>query len=186
MMLKRIGMSLIIISFLLGAFLTSLDATKIQWDYFIPTLILGFAGLAIAKNETNKAAHSDYKLHDDIALMSTCLENIVKNLNEVNQQRETIPTYQVRFETDRRFREDLNNFAQARESMRHAFGLQNYANIMSAFAAGERYINRVWSASADGYVDEVKTYLSKANDQFIEAKTKFDEAKAEPRISLGK
>ena len=61
--------------------------------------------------------------------------------------------------------------------MRHLFGLQPYADIMSAFAAGERYINRVWSASTDGYVDEVKMYLTKAHDQFIEAQGKFDKAK---------
>ena len=39
--------------------------------------------------------------------------------------------------------------------MIHVFGMQNYADVMSNFAAGERYINRVWSASTDGYVDEV-------------------------------
>jgi hypothetical protein len=40
---------------------------------------------------------------------------------------------------------------------------------MSAFAAGERYINRVWSASTDGYVDEVCNYLDRATQQFREA-----------------
>jgi hypothetical protein len=40
---------------------------------------------------------------------------------------------------------------------------------MSHFAAGERYLNRVWSASADGYIDEVNTYLDKAQEQFVEA-----------------
>ncbi|SET66476.1 hypothetical protein SAMN05216326_1564 [Nitrosomonas marina] len=177
MILKRIGICLIIISFLTGAFLTSLDAAKVLWTYFIPALLLGFVGLAITKNETSKAAHSDSRLNNDLALMTLCLENIIKNLNEINQKRETLPIYQAHIEIDRLFREDLNNFAQARESMRHTFGLQNYANILSSFAAGERYINRIWSASSDGYVDEVKTYITKALGQFIEAKSKFDEAK---------
>jgi len=42
---------------------------------------------------------------------------------------------------------------------------------MSAFATGERYINRVWSASTDGYVDEVRSYLERALQQFREART---------------
>ena len=42
-------------------------------------------------------------------------------------------------------------------SMVHLFGLQTYADIMSEFAAGERYINRVWSASADEYDNEAET-----------------------------
>jgi hypothetical protein len=37
---------------------------------------------------------------------------------------------------------------------------------MSHFAGGERYLNRVWSASADGYIDEVNAYLTKAHEQF--------------------
>jgi hypothetical protein len=48
----------------------------------------------------------------------------------------------------------------------HLFGLQAYADIMSSFAAGERYINRVWSASADGYDVEAAKYLDKAAQQF--------------------
>ena len=52
--------------------------------------------------------------------------------------------------------------------MIHVFGMQNYADVMSNFAAGERYINRVWSASTDGYEDEVRAYLVRALDQFRE------------------
>ena len=63
--------------------------------------------------------------------------------------------------------------------MIHVFGMQNYADVMSHFAAGERYINRVWSASTDGYVDEVRTYLERARDQFIEGNRHFQELLAE-------
>ena len=37
---------------------------------------------------------------------------------------------------------------------------------MNPFAAGERYLNRVWSASTDGYIDEAHTYVDKAREQF--------------------
>jgi hypothetical protein len=57
--------------------------------------------------------------------------------------------------------------------MKHIFGLQGYADVMSAFAAGERYINRVWSASTDGYVDEVHSYLERATQQIREARVLF-------------
>ena len=82
----------------------------------------------------------------------------------------------MRFEIDKLFRDDLLNFAEARESMKHLFGLQHYADIMSSFAAGERYINRVWSASTDGYIDEVMMYVEKSYDQFQHAKEEFDTA----------
>jgi hypothetical protein len=49
---------------------------------------------------------------------------------------------------------------------------------MSSFAAGERYLNRVWSASADGYVDEVNIYLDKAQEQFAESLNRIEQLKA--------
>ena len=56
---------------------------------------------------------------------------------------------------------------------------QNYADVMSGFAAGERYINRVWSASTDGYEDEVHLYLEKARMQFAEASGLFNQLESE-------
>jgi len=175
--MKNIGIILIMLSFLAGTFLTSLDATLVNWTYFIPTLIIGFIGLAMIKSVHKKAAQSDERLDDDLKLMDQSLVNLVKNLSELNDNKETLPTYEARFEIDHRLREDLDNFADVRNSMRHLFGLQKYADIMSAFAAGERYVNRVWSASTDGYVDEVKAYLTKAANQFEEAQQKFNTAK---------
>ena len=49
---------------------------------------------------------------------------------------------------------------------------------MSSFAAGERYLNRVWSASADGYIDEVNTYIEKAREQFVDSLNKIQFYKA--------
>ena len=42
------------------------------------------------------------------------------------------------------------------------------------FAAAERYLNRVWSASTDGYIDEAHTYLGRSREQFDEARKILD------------
>ena len=62
----------------------------------------------------------------------------------------------------------------ARESIAYVPSLQAYANVMSHMAAGECYLNRVWSASADGYADEALDFLDKTEEQFVEAKAQFD------------
>jgi len=67
----------------------------------------------------------------------------------------------------------LNTFVEARESIAHTHSLNAYADVMSSFAAGERYLNRVWSASTDGYIDEVNAYLDKAQEQFVESLAKI-------------
>ena len=84
-----------------------------------------------------------------------------------------MPSTALRNAIDDRLREDLRRFAEARESIVHLVGLQAYANIMSEFAAGERYVNRVWSASADGYTDEAARYLERAAAQFRQAQAEL-------------
>jgi hypothetical protein len=91
---------------------------------------------------------------------------------------EVIETDLLRDAIDARLRDDLRRFADARETIIHLFGLQVYANLMSHFAAGERYINRVWSASADGYDAEARTYLGKAATQFRDAQAQLQAAAA--------
>ena len=101
--------------------------------------------------------------------MRESIANIVSDLGELNSDGLTKGAV-LRDRIDLKLREDLRRFADARESMVHLFGLQTYADIMSSFAAGERYINRVWSASADGYDDEADAYLKRAAAQFDAAK----------------
>ena len=69
---------------------------------------------------------------------------------------------------------ELAEFAELRGSLIAAFGLQEYAGIMSEFALAERTINRIWSASADGYIDEVHRCLDRAIRHVQRAATRLD------------
>ena len=174
--MKNIAFILVILSFLAGAFLTSLDERTMNWTYFIPVMLVGFVGAFIYKKESSAAAKHGDLLQNNKKVLIESLDNLVKNLESLNGRKDKIPTYDMRFEIDKLFRTDLMNFAEARDSMKHLFGIQDFADIMSSFAAGERYINRVWSASTDGYVDEVMMYVEKALLQFQHAKEEFDTA----------
>ena len=109
------------------------------------------------------------ELHDSLA-------NISAHLDELKALTPGMETAQIHLEVDDRLRNDLRRFAEARESLIHLFDMQTYADIMSEFAAGERYINRVWSASADGYRGETIRYLDKASGQFHEALSRLNAA----------
>lgn len=173
--MKILGLLLIILSFLAGAFLSVTDPLVINWAFMIPVLAVGATGLWIYKTIRRRETQGGEKLAGNIETLRNSLSRILLNLEEICSRENDLPVYEARFEIDRLFREDLNNFAEARESMIHVFGIQNYADVMSNFAAGERYINRVWSASTDGYVDEVRKYLEKARLQFIEGNRHFTE-----------
>ena len=172
----KIAKTLIVITFLAGAYLASLDREIVNWFYFIPVMMLGVVGVVMLKRGEKAAARDSSVLTNDKAVMQNSLSNILNNLRTLNERKESIPTYEMRFEIDRIFRDDLNSFADSRESMKHLFGLMAYADIMSSFAAGERYLNRVWSASTDGYIDEVLQYVEKARDQFEHAQEEWKKA----------
>jgi hypothetical protein len=171
--MTQLAYLLIAISFLTASFMASLDPTQVDWMYMMPAIAIGIVGVVILRRGHHAAAKDDSAVRERLATLEQSLANINKNLRALNADKVSLPPYEVRFDIDRLFRQDLNNFADARQAMAHRFGLKQYADVMSAFAAGERYINRVWSASADGYIDEIQMYIEKATRQFQEAEDKF-------------
>ncbi len=169
---------LVAAAFIAGAYLASLDPKTMYWPAFVPIVLAGLIGAYLSKKADNAAANHGDVVTVNRAALEESMNNIVANLEKLNADKANIPTYDMRFEIDRLLRDDLNRFADARDTMKSMFGLQSFADIMSSFAAGERYINRVWSASTDGYIDEVMMYVEKSLTQFREAQEVYAEAKA--------
>jgi hypothetical protein len=175
--MKKSGYLIITIAFLVGAYLTSLDPERILWLYFILVIILGFVGVAMVKAGSKKVTHTEERFTKNLSDIELSINNIVQKVSQLNSQKAEINTYDMRHKIDELLIDDLNTFADARETIGHAYSLQVYADVMSNFAGGERYLNRTWSASADGYIDEVSESLERALDQFKEAKEKLDRVK---------
>lgn len=171
--MKAVAIALIIAGFVLGALFAVLQVETVAWTMYAAALAAGLLGIFLLRRTRHAGARDEHHVAGNLGTLEVALEQITQRLEDLVARREEIPPHEFRFEIDRLFRDDLERFAEARESMQHAFGLQVYADIMSAFAAGERYINRVWTASADGYIDEVITYLDKAHRQFAEAREAF-------------
>jgi hypothetical protein len=173
--MKNIGYLLLAAGFLGGAYSTALDVQNVNWQLFVVAALFAVAGLIIFKRQASAHARSDTVLELNRGELRESIHNIVTDLTDLTSG-EALHGDALRNRIDLQLREDLRRFADARESMVHLFGLQIYADIMSSFAAGERYINRVWSASADGYDGEAETYLGKAVQQFIDAQSQLQQA----------
>ncbi len=173
--MKQIGYFLLAAGFLAGAFVTALDTETVNWAIFGIAAVAAVLGLVLIKRQASAHARSDEVLELNRGELRESLENVVRDLGEIVDNGDTKGA-QLRDKIDLKLRDDLRRFADARSSMVHLFGLQTYADIMSSFAAGERYINRVWSASADGYDEEAATYLHKAAQQFADAQQQLQEA----------
>ena len=167
--MKNLGYLMVAFGFLGGAFASSLDVQNVNWTIFVTMSVVAIMGLVIYKIQLGALARSETVLETNRVELRESISNIVADLNDLNSGELTRGAV-LRDRIDLKLREDLRRFAEARQSMVHLFGLQTYADIMSNFAAGERYINRVWSASADGYDEEADAYLKRAAGQFDEAK----------------
>ncbi len=167
--MKTLGYLLVTACFLAGSFMTSLDHSTLPWAWFVPALVVGAVGVYLIKKAEHEEARDDSVMEDNLKVLRESLENLVKELDTLVARKDDIPVYEARFEIDHRLRDDLRAFADARYTLAHRYSLAAFAEVMSPFAAGERYVNRVWSASADGYIDEVHQYLDKAKAQFHEA-----------------
>ncbi len=168
--MKNLGYFLLAAGFLAGAYATSLDVLNVNWTLFGIAAVAAVAGLIIFKRQVAAHATSDAVLENNRGELLESIDNIGRDLAAIVADGEKTGA-NLREAIDLRLRADLRRFAEARESMVHLFGLQTYADIMSSFAAGERYINRVWSAAADDYDAEAERYVHRAKEQFRKAQS---------------
>lgn len=166
--MKNIAYLLLVAGFLYGTYVAALDENAVDWGLFAIAAALAIAGVVLAKRTAAAEAQSGERLETNRNELNESLANIVRDLDELAGGE--IPSREaLRNWIDTTLRNDLRRFADARESMVHLYSLQTYADIMSEFAAGERYVNRVWSAAADDYDEEATRYIHRAKEQFGKA-----------------
>ena len=166
--MRLLGFLMVTVGFIAAALAAVIDESTVKWLWYLPALALGIAGVVVIRTHVARHTKADHHVAANIETIEASLGRIAANIGTLDAQKHSIDTYDVRHRIDELFTDDLETFVDARQSIAHRYGLAAYAEVMTAFAAGERYLNRVWSASADGYIDEVHEYLAKAKDQFAE------------------
>jgi hypothetical protein len=164
--MKRIGLSLIVLAFLAGAWYAVLDPVTLPWTPFLVVLGFGFVGAGLVWWAKRSHHGSEEVVRRNTAQLHTSLDAIVAEVEGLTADAGQMDVYEVHRAIDRRVLDHLNDFVSFRDTMKVAYGLPGFAAVMGPYAGGERYLNRVWSASADGYIDEVNAYLTKAHEQF--------------------
>ncbi len=171
--MKKLGYLLIVAGFLWGAFLTVARAEGVNEPLYLLALAVGVAGVVMARSAARAEARDVTRLEANIATIESSLAAIAADADRLDADKTSINVYDLRHRIDETFPEHLSAFVEARESIAHSYGLQAYAEVMNRFAAGERYLNRVWSASTDGYEPEAHDYIGRARLQFDDALETF-------------
>lgn len=171
--MKRLGLLLIVVSFLAGAYLSVLDAERVDWLPFGMVLATGLVGVFIRRRALAVDASSATRIETDTTRMRASLDRIVHEVAKLTADAPSMNVYDLPGAIDGRVLEHLDGFVSARDTLKTAYSIQAFADVMTPYAGGERYLNRVWTASADGYVDEAHAYLPRALEQFEEARDRL-------------
>jgi hypothetical protein len=166
--MRQLGYLLITVGFLAGSYFTVVEREGVPVVLYLTSFAVGVLGVALARIAIHRATRSAHVIEANIAAIASSLERVVSRVEALARDKASIDVYELRHHIDRELPEHLDAFVQARQSLAHTYGLAAYADVMNPFSAGERYLNRVWSTSTDGYVDEAHTYLDLAREQFAE------------------
>lgn len=173
--MKTLGYLLITTGFLFGAYHSVVDTEIVPWRFVVPAFGLGLIGIALVQIASHGSRRAGDAVRSSLNQLRESLTRIVDRATRLDAEKDTIDVYEIHRRIDDIFMEDLDIFVDNRESIGHAYGLQSYADVMTQFATAERYLNRCWSASTDGYVDEVHTFLTRSHEHFAEALQKLDD-----------
>ena len=165
--MRAAGAVILSAGFLFASWLSAQHATEMSWTPYLVALGVTIAGVVVLRWGSHSATRGEEKVAGDLAAAIASIDRIVEKIEDLDARKGEMSPYDAFAQIDERFADDLGTFAEARESIAHTWGLETYAAVMNEFAAGERYLNRVWSASVDGYIDEVNEYLRRARDQFV-------------------
>ena len=185
---RRLGFVLLYLGFF-GAVLVAVrqsdsvgaEWATIEWGWYGIMFLIGVVGVVLLRTTAKNADTQSHKLESDIATIQESLRHIVDKLGRIKKDRDTISVYDVGAWIDDVLVENLGELVEARESLIHVYGLQQYANLMSRFALGERNLNRAWSASADGYIDEVWSCIGRAEREMTAARSLLAEYQQRPK-----
>ncbi len=175
--MARIGYLLVAIGFVFAALYASITPKaedQVQWIRYLPGLIASVVGVGLIQFSRRQAATDSEHVAANLDTLRKSIARIAENMASFDAAKDSMDVDAFHHHIDKTFRDDLSAFAAARKSLVHAHGVRVYAEVMNEFAAGERYLNRVWSASVDGYIDEIHDYVVKTRAQFEATKSILD------------
>jgi len=167
---KALGALLLTAGFLAGAYFAVAIVEEVNWVHYgisAAVMVVGMVLLRVARAAALDEAGEQHTA--DIAALQSSLANLTAKVRAFEAADGDEEQLSAHHRIDAELLEDINAFVAARESMIPRLGMQNYADIMSPFANAERLLNRAWSASADGYVDEVRSCVRGARSELEKA-----------------
>lgn len=143
----------------------------IPWTWYLASVAVCVAGIVLLRMGKSTDGQKSEKTEANLMEIQDSLGRLIENAAQLRKETETLAPSQIIKRIDDEMADDFRLFEDGRNSITAEYGLDVFADVMTQFAAGERAINRAWSASADGYVDEAATCIERGQQMLEEAKS---------------
>ena len=167
--MKKLGYLFVFVGFVAASLVSVTDALQVNWVYFSVFLIICVIGIFLIRSSEKKETMHEETLSKNMKMIEESLVRIVDDVKLIRSEIDPNKPQDVHQRIDEKLPDHLETFIESRKTIGHVHGLQAYGHVMNYFATAERYLNRVWSASSDGYIDEVTEYMERSEQQFEEA-----------------
>jgi len=167
--MKKLGYLFVFVGFVAASLVSVTDALQVNWVYFSVFLIISIIGIFLIRSSQKKETMHEETLSKNMTMIEESLVRIVEDVKLIRSEIDPNKPQDVHQRIDEKLPDHLETFIESRKTIGHVHGLQAYGHVMNYFATAERYLNRVWSASSDGYIDEVTEYMERSEQQFEEA-----------------
>jgi hypothetical protein len=167
--MKKLGYVFVFVGFVAASLVSVTDVLQVNWMLFCGFLIISIIGIFFIRSSEKKETMQEEILSRNMTAVEESLVRIVDDVKLIRSGIDLEKPQDVRHRIDERLLDHLGAFVESRKTIGHVYGLKAYGHVMNYFATAERCLNRVWSASADGYIDEITEYMERSEQQFEEA-----------------
>lgn len=133
----------------------------IPWPWYLASVTVCIIGIVLLRIGKKSAAESSHESTASLAEIRASLVNLINHTEQLRGQMDEMAPSEMTAFIDDVLAPDFYTFAEGRNAITAEMGLQKFADVMTHFSAGERAINRAWSASADGYIEEATTCVER-------------------------
>ena len=181
--MRPIGLILLWTGFLVAAFFSVMNLENesepwrsVNWLAFGGAMAVGIVGVVMLRLVAAWDRQDVHRTEAEYSTLDRTINALVTEVRSLQAQQDKLTPGEIVEFIDDRCVETFADFADARSAISKRFGLSTYAEVMTEFAAGERYVNRSWSAAADGYVEEVRSCIARALGHLEAARSLMNQA----------
>ena len=142
-------------------------ATTAPWVIFA---LLASVGVLLWRSGAKQSAQAQSAASDDETKNPfALLERLIPAAQQIVAEVDTMECEALREKADALLAEYLLPLAEVRQRIVDRVGMKQGSEILVTVAYGERILNRVWSAAADGHLPEARACFPEAVDALAEA-----------------